>query len=472
MLLGLSIRDVVLIDRLDIAFAPGLTVLTGETGAGKSILLDSLGLALGARAELGMLRPGATQLSVTAEFAPHAAHPVHAMLAEQGLAAAETVILRRVVGADGRSRAFVNDQPASVGLLRRLGESLAEIHGQFESHTLLDPATHRDVLDAFAGLDAKTAAEAWTAWRAAEAARAAAEAEHAAARGEEEYLRHALGELDALAIKPGEETELAARRVTLMAGEKLAEAMEAARQSLARPADIEAGLRAARRALDRVAEKAGGRLDAVIAGLIAPRWKPPRRATCSRPWPPRSTSTRATLSASRNGCSRCAPWRASTMPRWRNCCPFVNAWRRGWPPSMPAAKPWRGWPPRRPRPSTLYLAAAQKLSKARHAAAAKLDKAVAAELPPLKLERANFATRVESLAEFRLGSVGQRPHHLRGGDQSRRRAGSAGQGGLGRRTGAVHAGAETGPRPHQPGGDHRVRRGRCRCRRRHRGGGR
>src|SRR5271167_3802422 len=156
MLLSLSIRDVVLIDRLDIAFAPGLTVLTGETGAGKSILLDSLGLALGARAEGGLLRPGAAQLSVAAEFAPHAKHPVHAILAEQGLDAAETLILRRVIAADGRSRAFVNDQPASVGLLRRLGETLAEIHGQFESHTLLDAATHRAVLDAFASLDGKT----------------------------------------------------------------------------------------------------------------------------------------------------------------------------------------------------------------------------------------------------------------------------------------------------------------------------
>ncbi|MBV8507212.1 MAG: AAA family ATPase, partial [Alphaproteobacteria bacterium] len=144
MLLGLNIRDIVLIDRLDLALRPGLCVLTGETGAGKSILLDALGLALGKRAESGLVRTGARQAAVSAEFSVGRNHPAHAILREAGLDAdGEAIVLRRLVGADGRSRAFVNDEPASVGLLRELGDSLVEIQGQFEQRGLLDPANHR-----------------------------------------------------------------------------------------------------------------------------------------------------------------------------------------------------------------------------------------------------------------------------------------------------------------------------------------
>ena len=406
MLQSLSIRDVVLIDRLDIAFAPGLTVLTGETGAGKSILLDSLGLALGARAESGLLRSGATQFSVAAEFAPPASHPVHAILAEQGLDAAETLILRRVVSADGRSRAFVNDQPASVGLLRRLGETLVEIHGQFESHTLLDVATHRTVLDAFAALDGKSVAEAWTAWRAAVTAKDAAEAELAGARGEEDYLRHAVAELEALAAKPGEEAELAARRMTLMAGEKLAEAMEAARQALAFPGDVEAGLRTARRSLDRMADKAGGRLDAVIAALdraadeanearglldtvaaaldLDPRnlEKTEERLFALRAMARKHNAAVDELPAL---AERLAA-RLSTIDAGGGALAKLAA-------NEAAAK-------------QAFVAASEKLSKARHTAAAKLDKSVATELSPLKLDRARFVTRIEALPESDWGAAG------------------------------------------------------------------
>ena len=151
MLLGLTIRDIVLIDRLDLAFRPGLCVLTGETGAGKSILLDALGLALGRRAEAGLVRDGAGEAAVTAEFAVGRNHPAYAILREAGLDGdSETIVLRRLLRADGRSRAFVNDEPASIGLLRQLGDSLVEIQGQFEQRGLLDPANHRTILDAFA----------------------------------------------------------------------------------------------------------------------------------------------------------------------------------------------------------------------------------------------------------------------------------------------------------------------------------
>src|SRR5438552_1552299 len=161
MLLGLNIRDIVLIDRLDLALRPGLCVLTGETGAGKSILLDALGLALGKRAESGLVRTGAQQATVSAEFSVGRNHPAHAILREAGLDGdGEAIVLRRLVGADGRSRAFVNDEPAGVGLLRQLGESLVEIQGQFEQRGLLDPTNHRMILDAFAEHSAAETAEA------------------------------------------------------------------------------------------------------------------------------------------------------------------------------------------------------------------------------------------------------------------------------------------------------------------------
>jgi DNA repair protein RecN (Recombination protein N) len=406
MLQGLSIRDVVLIDRLDIGFASGLTVLTGETGAGKSILLDSLGLALGARAEGGLLRAGAAQLSIAAEFAPPAAHPVHAILAEQGLDAGETLILRRVVGADGRSRAFVNDQPASVGLLRRLGETLVEIHGQFESHTLLDAATHRTTLDAFAALDGRKLDEAWTGWRASIAARAAAEAELAGARGEEDYLRHAVAELEALAPKPGEEAELASRRTTLMAGEKLAEAMETARQALAHPADIESGLRAARRALDRIADKAGGRLDEVIAALD-------RAADEASEARSRLDAVAAALDLDPRNLEKAEErlFALRAMARKHNASVDELmalaerlAARLG---SIDAGGDTLAkLTAAEAQARAAYAAAAEALSKARRTAAARLDKAVATELAPLKLERAKFVTRVETLAESEWGPAG------------------------------------------------------------------
>ena len=196
MLASLAIRDVVLIDKLDLAFAPGLTVLTGETGAGKSILLDALGLAIGQRGDSGLVRHGATQASVTAVFEIPERHEARQIAAEQGIADdGGPLILRRTLAADGRSRAFVNDEPASVGLLRRLGASLVEIEGQFESQGLLDAAMHRALLDAFAGNGTRLT-ETSAAWRRLSEARrlkAETEAEIARARTDEDFLRHGDG---------------------------------------------------------------------------------------------------------------------------------------------------------------------------------------------------------------------------------------------------------------------------------------
>ena len=174
MLIGLQIRDVVLIEALDLSIGPGLTALTGETGAGKSIILDALGLATGARGDAGLVRRGAAQAVATAAFAPAPAHPVWDLLEEKGLAYArdEDLVLRRSLSADGRSRAFVNDQATGVGVLKELGEALLEVHGQHETVGLLDARTHRPLLDAYGGLDGigRDVAAAWRAWRAAAAA--------------------------------------------------------------------------------------------------------------------------------------------------------------------------------------------------------------------------------------------------------------------------------------------------------------
>ena len=207
MLTTLSIRDVVLIERLDLAFEHGLTVLTGETGAGKSILLDSLGLALGARAESGLVRAAAEQASVTACFSPLGDHGVSTVLDEHGLAAEDEIVLRRIVTKDGRSRAFVNDHPVGVGLLRRIGALLVEVQGQHEQMSLADPASHAGLLDAFGVAPPlrAAAADAWRSWRDALVRLDQAREAIAAAERDEEWLRHAVEELATLAPRIGEE---------------------------------------------------------------------------------------------------------------------------------------------------------------------------------------------------------------------------------------------------------------------------
>ena len=275
MLTRLSIRDIVLIERLDLAFSSGLTVLTGETGAGKSILLDSLGLALGARADTGLVRAGAAQGSVTAVFEPEDGSDLDALLAENGLDTGEgLLILRRVVTADRKSRAFVNDQPVSVGLLRTLGERLVEIHGQHDDTALLQPAGHRDLLDAFGGHAAEVAEAAEAARRLADARAALDAARRAIAEAarDADYLRHVLAELEDLAPEEGEEEGLANARADMMAAEKVAGDLDAALALLSgsgerTSAGIEQMMAAALRRLEAAAQRVPGRLDEAMQGL-------------------------------------------------------------------------------------------------------------------------------------------------------------------------------------------------------------
>src|SRR3954465_804576 len=233
MLARLSIRDIVLIERLDIEFAPGLAVLTGETGAGKSILLDAFALALGGRGDAGLVRHGAEQGQVTAMFDIPKNHPAAKILAENGLDDTGEMILRRVQLADGRTRAFINDQAISVQTLKAVGAALVEIHGQHDERALVDAATHRRLLDAFAGLE-KDVSAVEALWETRRAALALLD-EHRAgmerAAREADYLRHASDELKKLKAKDGEEAALAERRSAMMQGEKIAGDLREARDA-------------------------------------------------------------------------------------------------------------------------------------------------------------------------------------------------------------------------------------------------
>ncbi|MCB1452578.1 MAG: AAA family ATPase, partial [Rhizobiaceae bacterium] len=234
MLAHLSIRDIVLIERLDIDFESGLSVLTGETGAGKSILLDALSLALGARGDTALVRNGAAQGQVTAVFDIPANHPVRGMLRENAIDDEGDVILRRVQSADGRTRVFINDQPSSVALMRETGRALVEIHGQHDERALVDTAMHRDLLDAFGGHLGEVAhvAGRWREWREAEQQLARHRAAVEAAAREQGFLRASVAELVDADPQPGEETELAERRADMMRAEKSASDIAEAQETL------------------------------------------------------------------------------------------------------------------------------------------------------------------------------------------------------------------------------------------------
>lgn len=256
MLTALSIRDVVLIESLDLDFGQGLGVLTGETGAGKSILLDALGLVLGGRGDTSLVRQGTAQAVVTASFdSPAIGHPVATLLELNGLDfdPAEPLLVRRIVKADGGSRAFINDQPASAGLLRDIAGHLVEIHGQHDDRGLLNPRGHRALLDAFGRIDTAAVAQAHQTLHAAQTAVDTARAELEAAARDRDWLDHAVAELTQLGAEPGEEEVLAARRAIMQRGEKIAGDLQAVADLLDGSEGGLARLRQAARVLDRIA---------------------------------------------------------------------------------------------------------------------------------------------------------------------------------------------------------------------------
>ncbi len=411
MLRSLSIRDVVLIDRLDISFRSGLSVLTGETGAGKSILLDALGLALGRRADKRLVRHGASQAVVSAVFDPGAGNEsLWELLDQHGLSfAGEDMILRRTLDADGRSRAFVNDQPVSGGLLCALGDELVEVHGQFESQRLLKVGMHGDLLDAHGGLTpaVEKTGGVFRDWKQASKDRASAEIALQAARRDEDYLRHCLDELSALAPETGEEETLAARRALLMNGEKLMEALNHAASALLSGDGVETSLRSALRDLERMAEKAEGKLDGAIEAFDkAASEVTEGLAQLDRAGRELNPDAKALEGVE----ERLFSLRA--LARKHNVAPDgLAALRQDMGKKLAALEDGsaqlEALKRKEKETRQAYTDKAQALTVARREAAVELDKALARELNPLKLGRAVFVTRVADLDEADWGEKGR-----------------------------------------------------------------
>lgn len=410
MLATLTIRDIVLIDRLDLEFQPGLGALTGETGAGKSILLDALGLAAGGRSDARLVRHGTSQASVSAAFTVPADHDACRVLSDHDIDANEgALILRRVLSSDGRSRAFVNDQPVSRSLLRRVGETLVEIHGQYESRRLLDAAHHRALLDAFGDLrDLLDAVrEARAAWRQSIQRLNTATTELENARRDEAYLKHVVDELEAVNPRHGEEQELAERRHLLMSAEKLVQAMDEAAKTLGGSGQsVDAMIRSASRALERVAGKADGKLDATIAALD-------RAASETEEATALLERVVADLDLDPGGLEVVEErlFLLRGLARKHACEVDALAGLREEMASRLArledgsalAKQLAAEEAEARR---VYVERARLLSEARHEAALRLDAAVALELDPLRLGKATFVTVIEALDEQDWGDQG------------------------------------------------------------------
>lgn len=395
MLRHLDIRDLLIIDRLELGFQPGLNVLTGETGAGKSILLDALGFVLGWRGRADLVRSGAEQGEVVAVFEIGPEHPAQAVLAEAGLPRAEELILRRVNTADGRKTAWVNDRRASGEVLRALSDALVELHGQQDDRGLLDPRNHRAMLDDFGGLGQlrDAVAEAWRARAATRRALEEAETRLAEMRREEDFLRHAAEEIRKLAPEPGEEAELDARRRLMQAAEKMRADVARAAAALSFEG-AEGRIADARRWLEGVADRAEGGLDAALAALdralveLAEAQSGVERfgeALVFNPSELEAAEERLfTLRAlaRKHGVApddlaafgETLEVRLAALDRGAGEIASLGAAHEA------AAAAWR--------------AAADRLSAARAEAALRLDAAMATELAPLKLERAVFATEI------------------------------------------------------------------------------
>lgn len=399
MLARLSIRDIVLIDALDVVLSDGLTVLTGETGAGKSILLDAFALALGGRGDGGLVRHGAQQGQITAVFDVAAGHPARLVAASAGLdAAGEDLILRRVQLADGRTRGFVNDQPVSAQILRALGAELVEIHGQHDDRAMLDAGTHRALLDAFGGLEAEALAVGalHDAMRTAEGRLRDETAAVEAARQEQAYLRHAHEELARLAVEPGEEDALARRRLAMQQAEKVAKELGEAYEAVGGPHSPVAALSMTMRRLERRRDQAPAlieppvrALESALVALDEARLllEASLRETAFDPAELERIEERLfALRAAGRKYSVAPDDLLKLAGRFAADLAALDAGEAGIATLTMAARAARA----------AFTAASDALSRQRAAAAAELDRAVNAELPPLKLERARFTTHIAS----------------------------------------------------------------------------
>ena len=393
MLRSLEIRDMLIIDRLDLDFRPGLNVLTGETGAGKSILLDCLGFVLGWRGRAELVRKGAEQGEVTAVFDLPEGHAARTVLSEAGLEVGDELILRRVNAADGRKTAWVNDRRTSGEVLRALSETLVELHGQHDDRGLLNPRGHRQLLDAFAGVDLGPLRRAWTARSAASKSLAEAEAVLAEMRAEEEFLRHAVAELDKLDPKPGEEAELDARRRMMQAGQRIREDIARALQALG-PDGAEGMMADAGRWLDGAAEKAEGMLDEPIAALGRAITELGDAAqgveTCldALSFDPREMEAVEERLFAIRGLARKHGVLADDLGS------FAEELRTRLAALDGGAENIRALTDAVKAAAADYDREATKIATSRREAAKKLDDAVSGELAPLKMDRAHFVTEI------------------------------------------------------------------------------
>ncbi len=398
MLSRLSIRDIVLIDRLDIDFADGLAVLTGETGAGKSILLDAFALALGGRGDQTLVRQGVEQGQVTAVFDVARDHPARAILAADDIPAEDELILRRVQLADGRTRAFVNDQPVSVQVLKQLGSALVEIHGQHDERALVDAGTHRWLLDAFGGLEDQAAKveSLWDARREAQAATDAHRAEVERAKREGDWLRHAVDELNKLSPQPGEETALAERRTAMMQAEKVSEDLRDAHEVIAGTSSSVPALSGVIRRLERRSTQAPSLIDPTVKAIDAAlnaldeargHLEAALRTADFDPAELERIEERLfALRAAGRKYNVPVDQLAELARKYNADIALIDAGEDKLKALEAAAA----------QTDAAYRTAAEALSKARGKAAGALDKSINGELKPLKLERAKFSTRIDS----------------------------------------------------------------------------
>ena len=399
MLRQLAVHNIVLVERLELEFEPGLGVLTGETGAGKSILLDALGLALGARADSGLVRSGQDAASVTAEIALAADHPAIAVLAEQGIEpeAGEPLVVRRTLKNDGGSRAFVGATPVAAGLLRDLGALAVEVHGQHDDRGLLNPKGHRALLDAFGRIDIAPVATAWSAVTRIEAELAQARAEAATAERDRDWLEHASGEIEALAPEEGEETCLAEERAAMQAGVKAGESLTGLDELLGGSEGAIALLRQVARRIERGAAEhpllaeALASLDRSLIEASEADDRIARAADALAFDPARLEQVEARLFDIR-GLARKHRVEADALAalgqKMREQLAAIEAGGER------IAELDRDLASAR----DTYFAAAQDLGRQRREAATRLDAAVAAELAPLKLDSARFRSAI-SVAE-------------------------------------------------------------------------
>jgi DNA repair protein RecN (Recombination protein N) len=409
MLAALNVRDIVLIETAALEFAPGLNVLTGETGAGKSILLDALGLAAGGRGGgRAAVRPGAAQGSATAVFEPPKSNPAFALLAEQAIPVEGEIVLRRTLAQDGRTRAFVNDEPVGVALLRDVGAALLEVHGQADDRGLFDVATHRGLLDGFAGHDdlVRETALAFAAFDGARKALADLKAEAAAAEADADFIRHAAEELSALAPEDGEEARLASERALLSNATRIAEDVNAAADLLAGDRGAASAISGALKRLSRMneaARKAAASAETALdqAYNAVEDARRELEALQSRldiePEQLEKVEDRIhdlRAAARKYGVPSDALARTAADFRFKRDTLSLGGGRLKEAEALVASR------------RAAYLDTARKLSKSRAVAARRLEAAVAGELAPLKLGHAKFRVALDALDDAAAGAGG------------------------------------------------------------------